>query len=269
MRKPIRLFLALILIGALAISFPCPTLGSQEEAPLTAKEIAEKQQEKQFPKNSVINMTMTLINKRGQKRVRKLFIKRRDFGGGETKAISVFLSPADVKGTSVLQWEHKDKPNDIFLYLPALKKIRRIASEQKQQSFMGSDFSYADFEADTIEDADHKILSENETCDGQACWMIESIPKPSSDSEYSKLIAWVIKENYIPDKVEFYNKSNKLFKKLKILKTGPVGDDILPLHFLMENVIKDHKTEIVLDEILLKQDIPESAFTHRAMERQQ
>lgn len=268
MRKTMQRIPALIIIGALLISLPCSTLGSEDTLPLTAREIAEKQQEKQFPKNSVMNMTMTLINKRGQERVRKLLIKRKDFGGGETKAIIVFLEPADVKGTTLLQWEHEDQPNDIFLYLPALKKVRRIASEQKQQSFMGSDFSYADFETGTVKDADHKILSDKETCDGEACWIVESIPKPDSDSEYSKLVAWVIKETYVPKKVEFYNKNNKLFKKMDILKTGPVGENIMPLHFVMENVKKNHKTEIVIDEILLNQDLPESAFTRRAMERQ-
>ena len=133
---------------------------------------------------------------------------------------------------------------------------------------MGSDLSYADFERDLIDDATHKILSENETCNDKDCWKIESIPKPDSDSEYSKMISWVFKETYGPHKVEFYNKSGNLLKQMDILKSGPVGENVIPLHFVMENVKKNHKTEIVLDKIDLDKNIPDSAFTKRAMERQ-
>jgi outer membrane lipoprotein-sorting protein len=171
-----------------------------------------------------------------------------------------------VKGTAFLVWEHADKANDVFIYLPALKKIRRIASEQKHQSFMGSDFSYADMENEDVDDADHRILSEEEL-DGKLCWVIESVPKPESDSEYEKLTSWVCKVDFIPYKVEFYDKKGRLFKVMKVLRTGPVGDEILPLHFSMENVQKNHKTEISLDKMELDQEISDKEFTHRAIQR--
>lgn len=209
---------------------------------------------------------MVLINKRGHERVRKLETKRKDYGGGEAKSVAVFLSPADVKGTAFLVWEHGDKDNDVFIYLPALKKIRRIASEQKNQSFMGSDFSYADMENEDVDDAAHRILSE-EDLDGRACWVIESIPKPDGDSEYGKLTSWVDKTDLIPYKVEFYDKKGRLYKVMKVLRTGPVGEVILPLHFSMENVQTNHKTEISLDKINLDQEISDDEFTHRAIQR--
>ena len=101
---------------------------SAEPAPesLSASEIMKKARDKQFPKNSLSDLTMVLINKRGSKRVRKLRTKRKDYGNGEAKSVATFLSPPDVKGTAFLVWEHADKPNDVFIYLPALKKIRRI-----------------------------------------------------------------------------------------------------------------------------------------------
>ncbi len=233
---------------------------------LTARDILLKARERQFPKNSVSDLTMVLINKRGHKRVRKLLTKRKDYGNGEAKSVAYFLSPADVKGTAFLVWEHDDKPNDVFIYLPALKKIRRIASEQKHQSFMGSDFSYADMENRDVDDSTHRILSE-ETLEGRPCWVIESIPKPESDSEYGKLITWVSKEDFVPYQVEFYDKKGKLFKVMKVLKAGKVGDQILALDFTMENVQKKHKTEIRLDNIKLNQDISDSEFTQRAIRR--
>jgi hypothetical protein len=226
----------------------------------------QKAQDKQFPENSVSDMTMVLINKRGHERVRKLLTKRKTYGDGEAKSVAYFLAPADVKDTAFLVWEHADKPNDVFIYLPALKKIRRIASEQKHQSFMGSDFSYADMESRDVDDADHKILPEQEMS-GKHCYVIESIPKPDSDSEYSKLITWVNKEDYIPYKIEFYDKKGKLFKVMEVLRAGPVGEEILPLHFTMENLKKNHKTEITLEKMELDQEISDKEFTHRAIQR--
>ncbi len=233
---------------------------------VSAREISLKARDKQFPKNSVMDITMILINKRGSKRERTILSKRRDEENGEAKSAAYFLSPADVKGTGFLVWEHKDQPNDIWIYLPALKKIRRIASEQKHQSFMGSDFSYADMENEDVDDADHKIISE-ETVEGMDCWVVESIPKPESDSEYSKLVTWVRKKDYIPQQVDFYNKKGKHFKHMKSLRIAPVGEEMLPTHISMENIQKKHKTEIILSNIKLDQDIPDEEFTKRAIQR--
>jgi outer membrane lipoprotein-sorting protein len=258
------LFLSFLLSGL----FCSHTLSAtaEDSATITAREIALKSREKRFPDNSVMDITMVLINKRGNKRERKIETKRKTSTDGEAKSVAFFLSPADVKGTSFLVWEHKDQDNDIFIYLPALKKVRRIASDQKNQSFMGSDFSYADMENEDVDDASHKILAE-EVWEGKPCWVIESIPKPNSDSEYGRSVTWVTQENFIPEKIELYDKKGTLYKVMDVLRTGSVGKEILPLDFTMENVQKNHKTEIVLDNVKLDQAIPDTEFTHRAMQR--
>jgi len=239
---------------------------AEDSVAITAREIALKSREKRFPENSVMDITMVLINKRGNKRERKIETKRKTSTDGEAKSVAFFLSPADVKGTSFLVWEHKDQDNDVFIYLPALKKVRRIASDQKNQSFMGSDFSYADMENEDVDDASHKILSE-ELWEGKPCWVIESIPKPNSDSEYGRSVTWVTQENFIPEKMELYDKKGNLYKVMDVLRAGAVGKEILPLDFTMENVQKNHKTQIVLDNVKLEQAIPDTEFTHRAMQR--
>ena len=244
-----------------------PAISAEEgnETPI-AKDILEEARDKQFPDNSIIDLTMVLINKRGNKRTRQLKTKRKTMSDGEAKSVAYFLSPADVKGTAFLVWEHKDTDNDQFIYLPALKKIRRIASSQKNQSFMGSDFSYADMENQDIDDAAHKMLPQQDL-NGKPCWVIESIPKPDSDSEYGKMITWVTKKDLIPEKVDFYDKKGKLLKTMLVLRSGPVGEVILPLHFTMANVQKNHKTEIILDEVMLDQELPDKEFTKRAIQR--
>jgi hypothetical protein len=245
-----------------------PVAAQSDEPPqgLSARDIVLRAQDKQFPKNSVSEITMTLIGRGGDQRVRRILTKRKESPDGESKSVAYFLSPDDVKGTAFLVWEHKSQPNDVFLYLPALKKIRRIAGEQKHQSFMGSDFSYADMESRNVDDAEHRILSE-ETLDGHALWVIESVPKPESDSEYGKLVSRIRKEDFIPQKVEFYDKKGNLYKVMEVLRVGPVGEEVLPLHFTMHNVQTDHKTEILLEKVQLGQDIPDDEFTHRAIQR--
>lgn len=264
--KTIR-FASIAALTTCAVLMSSPAF-STEASPqaLSASEIVKKAREKQFPKNSVSELTMILINKRGNERVRKLQTKRKDYGNGEAKSVAYFLSPADVKGTAFLVWEHADQPNDVFIYLPALKKIRRIASEQKHQSFMGSDFSYADMENQDVDNAVHRILSEEEL-QGKPCWVIESIPKPDSDSEYGKLTSWVDKDTFIPRRVEFADKKGRPYKVMEVLRAGPVGKEILPLDFSMEDVQKDHKTEIILEKIELDQNISDNEFTHRAIQR--
>lgn len=251
----------------LGLSLSGVAAGSDDRAQsLSARDILLRAQEKQFPKNSVSEITMTLIGRGGDQRIRKILTKRKEGPDGENKSVAYFLSPADVKGTAFLVWEHKAQPNDIFLYLPALKKIRRIAGEQKRQSFMGSDFSYADMESRDVDDAEHRILSE-QTLDGQAVWVIESVPKPESDSEYGKLVSQIRKEDFIPRKVEFYDKKGRLYKVMEVLRVGPVGQEVLPLHFSMHNIQTDHKTEILLENVQLNQEIPDDEFTHRAVQR--
>ena len=263
-RKTICLFVALAFLIPLP---PLTALHAEEGAETpSARDIVLQSRDKQFPENSIMDITMILINKRGNKRTRKIESKRKTLGDGEAKSVAFFRSPADVKGTAFLVWEHKDQANDVFIYLPALKKIRRIASDQKNQSFMGSDFSYADMENEDVDDAVHKILSE-ETLKGKPCWVLESIPKPESDSEYSKVITWVTKDGYIPEKMELYSKKGKLFKIMEVARTGPVDGKTLILDFTMENIQKKHKTQIVLDNVKLDQTIPDSAFTHRAIQR--
>lgn len=259
---------ALLVALALAVSLvPLPALGSGDASQTpSARDIVLKSRDRQFPENAVMTITMTLINKRGNRRERQIETKRRTEGEGEAKSVAYFLSPADVKGTAFLVWEHKDQPNDVFIFLPELKSIRRIASDQKNQSFMGSDFSYADMEKEDVDDAVHKILSE-EAWEGKPCWVIESIPKPESDSEYSRVVAWVTKENFIPEKMELYDKKGKLYKVMNVLRAGLVEDRILILDFTMENVQKSHKTQIVLDDVKLNQTIADSEFTHRAIQR--
>jgi len=260
------LTLGTALASAVLLFHPSGLRAEDASEKLSAREIVLQSRERQFPENAVMNITMTLINKRGVRRERQIETKRRTEEDGSAKSVAYFLSPADVRGTAFLVWEQKDQPNDVFIYLPALKNIRRIASDQRNQSFMGSDFSYADMEREDVDDAVHRILAE-EVRNGKPCWVIESIPKPESESEYSRVVTYVTQDDFIPERMELYDKKGTLYKILEVQRAAPVEDKILMLEFTMENVQRGTKTEIVLQDVKLNQEIPDSEFTHRAIQR--
>jgi hypothetical protein len=135
--------------------------GFSASAQLTGREIVNKAYNLPSGDDQTSQLTMTLVNKSGQTRVRKIQQFTKDFGTVE-KSIMFFLSPADVKNTSFMNWSYDDenKADDQWIYLPALKKVKRISSDSKSDYFMGSDFTYDDL-GDRKLDADtHKLLHE-------------------------------------------------------------------------------------------------------------
>ena len=208
---------------------------------------------------------MTLINSNGSTRIRKIKQFYKDFGSVE-KNIMFFMSPADVKNTSFMNWSYdSDKPDDQWIYLPALKKVKRISSDSKSDYFMGSDFTYDDL-GDRKLDADvHKLLRE-ETVDGIACYVVESVPK-DEDYMYSKTITWIRKDNFVGVKREFYDEDGELLKTLSIKEVKNVSGIWIITHSEMHNVQKDHKTIMKLTDVKINTGVPASMFTERMMMR--
>ena len=121
--------------------------------------------------------TMTIIDSKGRQRVRKLAQISKLYDNGQTeKKLIRFLSPADVKGTGFLTFDYREKDDDKWLYMPALRKTRRIVSSENAKSFMGSEFSYADMTPLAVEDFTYNILGEEDII-GVLCWIIEITPK--------------------------------------------------------------------------------------------
>ncbi len=232
---------------------------------LTGRDIVEKAYNLPSGKDKTAVLTMTLINNNGSTRVRKIKQFYKDFGSVE-KNIMFFLSPADVKNTSFMNWSYdNDKPDDQWIYLPALKKVKRISSDSKSDYFMGSDFTYDDL-GDRKLDADvHKLLRE-ETVDGIACYVVESIPK-DEDYMYSKTITWIRKENFVGLKKEFYDEDGELLKTLSIKEVKHISGIWVITHSEMHNVQKNHKTVMELKDVKINTGVPASMFTERMMMR--
>ncbi len=211
-------------------------------------------------------MTMELVDKRGKTLTRQIEL----WAKSDEKMLIKFLAPADVKGTAFLALKQPDGSDAMKLYLPALKKVRRIAGSQKKGAFMGSDFTYDDIAnlgSLDVNDYTHTLLREEAGEEGTV-YVVESTPKPGVDSSYEKLIVWVPEATYVPVRIEFYKKG-KLYKVLTTDRIQPFADGkyLIPTRLVMENVQSKHKTVLTLSGLEVDTEIPEAVFTERFMKR--
>ncbi|MCR4301165.1 MAG: outer membrane lipoprotein-sorting protein [Sulfuricaulis sp.] len=158
------------------------------------------------------NMEMILRNRQGEESVRRLRISTLEVKGDGDKSLTVFDDPADVKGTALLTFTHKTGEDDQWLYLPALKRVKRIASSNKSGPFMGSEFAYEDVGSQEIEKYAYKYLRD-ETHEGKQCFVIERYPVDKY-SGYTRQMVWICQPEYRPWKIDFYDRKDSLLKTL-------------------------------------------------------
>jgi len=158
------------------------------------------------------NMIMILKNKAGKTSTRNIRIKTLEVEGDGDKSLSIFDKPADVKGTAMLTFAHGLDPDDQWLYLPALKKVKRISSRNKSGPFMGSTFAFEDLGSQEIEKYSYKYIRE-EACGDWQCYVIERTPEYKY-SGYTRQIVWLDKEGYRLTRVDYYDRKKSLLKTL-------------------------------------------------------
>jgi outer membrane lipoprotein-sorting protein len=162
--------------------------------------------------DSIASMTMTLKNKQGQTNTRKVKVKTLEVIGDGDKGLSIFNTPKDIKGTASLTYSHALKPDEQWLYLPALKRVKRISSKNKSGPFMGSEFAYEDISSQEVEKYTYKYIKD-EVFNGIDCFVVERYPA-YKHSGYKKQVAWVSKQEYRAEKIDFYDRKNVLLKTL-------------------------------------------------------
>jgi outer membrane lipoprotein-sorting protein len=160
-------------------------------------------------------LRMILRNKQGQVSERELRVRTLEVPDDGTKSLCIFDAPADVKGTVLLTHTHKSRPDDQWLYLPALERVKRIAAQNKSGSFMGSEFSYEDIATQAIEKYSYRWLRD-EAWDGQDCHVIERRPLDGRNSGYTRQIVWMDKDQLRILKVDHYDRKDALLKTLTV-----------------------------------------------------
>lgn len=240
---------------ALSIMIFASQIAAQEKAIDASAILAKMDDVTNAPKDQQMNMKLILIDKSGQEKTREMAM----FQKGSDKRFAKFLSPADQKGIAFLSL-----PDDImYLYLPAFKKTRRIASHIKNTKFAGTDFTYEDMEAKKYSEKWNPVLLRKEA----DSYVLQLNPKEGMKSDYSKLIMWVRTDNFCATKIEHYDKANKLCKVMVREKIEKVKEYWVSKELQMEDLKENHKSKMVLEDVKFDNGLSDDIFTERYLSR--
>lgn len=212
---------------------------------LTGRDIMEMVEEKESPNSmhGLVELLITEANGSVKKRIIEMWSL--EDSNELSKQIMVFRAPASVKNTRFLIKE-KDDGDDKWIFLPALGKVRRIASSDGESSFMGTEFTYDDMSSREIDDYTYKYLKD-EALDGYDCYVVEATPKDLDDNQYSKTTAWIIKDSDMLTviKMDLYNKKGELNKVLTVKDLEKLDGYWIPNKSTMTNLLNNRKSTIV------------------------
>ena len=266
-----RCALAAGLLAAGGLFFTAANARAEEK--LTARQIMEKSADNRRVEGLEAVMTMVIYNAKGEKRVRQIAMATKLYDNGKTeKKLNRFLSPADVKGTGLLTYDYEVKDDDIWLFMPALRKTRRIVSSEKSKNFMGSEFAYVDMNIPNLDDYNYKMLKE-EKLGGTDCWVMQSTPKNediADENGYSKQIAWIGKKDFTARKVVYYDLDGEVFKELtasKVKQIDSEGKHFRPMKMEMVNKQNRRRTTMTFDKLEVSKKVKDEYFTTRYLER--
>lgn len=224
-------------------------------------------------KVSSFEATSTLIinDGRGHQRIRKSTMASKTFADKTEKRVIKFLSPAEVKGTGILIFDHESKADDMWIYLPALRKTRRIVSSEKSKGFMGSEFSNADMTAPAIDDFTFSLLGSENIAD-QDCWKISSTPiniDKEDEYGYSKAVIWIGKNDYIVRRTEYHDFDGEHYKTITTLDYKLLDEKAkkyMVTEMTAENFSNGRSSSMKMDQIQIS-DTNEEYFSVSYLER--
>ena len=237
----------------------------------TGLSIMRKMDQLKKPLDSETKIRMTLISKKGEKersrsRVLTTIEKKYEDGIYKMKSLLRFSEPKEVKGTGFLTWDRIDaKFDDQWLYLPALRKVKRIRAKDKNRSFMGTDFSYEDLSGPDLKTDNYELIGED-IMHGTECYKINAIPIERG-TQYGSRMIWVDKENFLMKRVEFFNKKKEQIKILNIPDHVKNGDYWTQVNLEMENLKNGHRTKLEIIKVIYDQGLKDKVFTESYLKR--
>ncbi len=267
MKTSMKSTLSLSLAGVL-LAF-AGTAGATE---LSADKIMENNFFASKVKTLEKNVTLTLADAQGAKRERRLHaISALTPNGIDSRLLVRIVAPADVKGIGFLKHEHVESEDDQWIYLPALHKSRRLVSNNKKDSFMGTDFAYGDVLPPKATLYQNKLIG-SETVDGIDCYIIESTAaddKVRREYDYAKKVQWIAKSNFHEVKIDYYDLSGKLLKTQTVkgitLMDKENGRWAATQRDMLNHQTR-HRSSFVANSARAGIAIPESTFTLRNLE---
>jgi hypothetical protein len=233
-----------------------------------AGQIMNKSRDLSLTGSMSATISLTITEKSGSTRNRKIAMTTKSFKDGLEKRFIKFMEPADVRGTAMLVVDNKDIADEMWVYLPALRKTRRIVSSEKGKSFMSSEFSNADMSSPTLSDFTNRHTAASGRNNQ---WVIESIPVDEDKADeygYSRKISYISMDNYQVQKMEFYNFDDELFKIIEIKGIHPMTDGKYMIRDMVaSNLLTGRKSEIGFNNIQEQIKVDDTFFTVQNLER--
>jgi hypothetical protein len=251
---------------ALALLFASPPARADDANP-TAGELARNALDHDTFgfEGTQIHARLILTDPSGQTQERAFDGISKKGDGRLVKSVIRFTAPANVAGTAFLMIQHAGAPDEQYIYLSRMKTTRRIGGTgEREGSFMGSDFSYADLERKDVRDATYARLPD-EPVGKDPCFVLQSTPNPGT-AAYSKVITWVRQKDWIPLRVQMFGKDGQLDKTMFTRRVRVVDGKPVVVESHTENARTHHQTDLVLDDVQFKSDLPDAAFTPAALE---
>jgi hypothetical protein len=254
---------------AAAVALPTTVLAET----LTAREIMQRVEDRDDGDDGEQDMEMILIDKDGNHRVRRIHAFSKDRGADDLQ-LMFFVSPADVKDTGFLTFDYDgaDRDDDQWLYLPALRKTKRIASSDKSGSFMGSDFNYSDMTDRELDNYDYTLMGETDVR-GVRVWQIEAIPRTKEEIDrtgYKKSIVFVRQDNYVVIRAVSWTDRGGKLKYFDVKKLERIDGIWVPteMHMTTKSGTRTlHKTILKNQNVRFNQELDERMFSLRQLEK--
>ncbi len=213
-----------------------------------------------------VDLEMVLRDSSGNQNSRSMRLRTLEVPEDGDKSLTVFDSPPDIRGTGLLTFSHKTEPDDQWLNLPALKRVKRIASKNKSGPFVGSEFAFEDLASQEVEVYTYKFVGE-ESLDGQACFVIERFPVDRY-SGYTRQVAWVDKAEYRNQKIDYYDRKGSLLKTLTFRGYQKYNGKFWRADSMyMVNHQTDKSTELLWRNYEFDSGLKDSDFTKNSLQR--
>lgn len=261
MHKPLFLLLAILAVPV------------AHAAPPDARAIMQRVEDRDDGDNAIIDMEMVLVDRHQNQRSRKIRRYLKD-QGEDRQILMFFIEPADVRDTAFLTYDYDDyaRDDDQWLYLPALRKSKRIASSDKSGSFMGSDFSYADMTRRNLDAWDYRLLKEDEVR-GSPVWVIEGVPRTAEEIDetgYTKSVVFVRKDNDVVVRAVHWVKEGDKLKYFDMPRLERIDGIWTPLEMTMttrKGKATEHHTVLRFHDVRYRQSLDPGLFSVRRLEQ--
>lgn len=252
-----------------------PASGAPAQPPLTADAIARRVRDRDTGRDSRSAMRMKLFDRHGRARERALtltVLRGRDNPGAPKTApdgdrlLIRFSYPNDIRGTSFLVWEHPKGEDERFLYLPSLGRVRRIAGEETQESFVGTDLTYEDIGGREFDDYTYAIAEPNASWNGRPAWRLES-RRTDASVRFPRVVSVIPKDTFVVVQADVYNRRNEKQKVYTVRRLEQVKGIWTVMDAEMTNDLEKTRTELVIERVDYNVGLKEADFSRRELER--